>query len=878
MSGGASHGRGSASGRPPGAAWHFGRWTVVPRTRQLLLDGQPVKVSGRAFDVLLALIEHGGQVAGKQELLDRVWPGVVVEENNLHLHISALRKVLGHDAIGTVPSRGYRLTMEPDDAAPTPTAPATLLPVPSNTHRSGDLPLGLPPLFGRDAELAALRALISEHRVVTVVGSGGVGKTRLALEAARAWQARHVTPVCLVELAGIAAGTGIAETVARALGAQLPGHQTADDELIDLLRHRELLLLLDNCEHRLAEAAALVERVLRHSERVHVLVTSQASLRTSSEQLFALAPLGVPAAGSTSAQAQRYGAVSLFCARVAALQGQFTLAADNVGDVIDICRRLEGLPLAIELAAARGPLLGLQGLRERLSSVDDSRLGLLAGGSRSTLPRHQTLRDAIGWSYNLLDTDQRRAFRRLGIFAGSFTLDAAWEVLAEGPDERPALLDVLGSLVDRSLLLVLPGQPPHYRLLDSTSAFAVERLKAEGEWADVQRRRALTVLRHFERTPQERWALIPRRRIEAALAELDNLRAALDWLGSEPGEAELHVELAGASAWIWPRVALRLEGARRCRQALARVTLRTPPELEARLQLGAARQAHRRAAPEDMRAVQRAVALYRQLGDKLELFQSLSVQAIMLSLVGDRAQGEAALAEMQANFEPTWPTWLWGPRNWATGLCLGQWGRMEECSAVTDQGLRLARAVGEHAPLALAMLARAQCDSWMGRPESAVRHAREGIAMSRMDGSRGRLGTLLGDLSANLVELGQLDEAEEAAREAVRLRALNGTLWLQLDQLAALALARGHVREAAMAVGRADRCYGWSGGRRHTYLQPLHARVMAELARRLDADELAGLRAHGATLSDEDAAWLALGGPPSSRDWGSPGDLLSDAD
>jgi len=859
--------------RAPSGIWSFGHWVVVPRSRQLLADGRPVKLGSRAFDILMTLIEHRGQVAGKQQLLDRVWPGVVVEENNLHLHISSLRKLLGQDAIRTVPGRGYQLAFEAIERDPAPAANGIRPRTGGNGSSAaaeppGGVPADLPPLFGRDTELGALRALLVQHRVVTVVGPGGVGKTRLALEAARAWHARSGIPVCVVELTQLVQGAPIAEALAHALGVQLPGHQCADAEVADLLRWRELLIVLDNCEHRIDEVAALVDRIARQADKGHILATSQAPLRTRTEQQFGLEPLDCPPADASCEEALHFGAVGLFCARVAAVQGTFSLRPESVADVVAICRSLEGLPLAIELAAARVPLLGVRALRARLSGERDGRLVLLKGGSRSTLPRHQTLHAAIDWSYRLLDEPQRRVFRCLAVFAGGFTLSAAMEVVADGPADDATLLDLIAALVERSLLVVGPGDPPHYRLLDSTRAFAVEALQAAGQMQDVQRRRALSMLHHFEIGDQDCWQLIPRRRIAEALRELDNLRAALNWLASAPDEAGLHVALAGASAWVWPRANLRLEGLRHCRQAVIRVQPSTPATHEARLQLACARHSHHRAEPADLQAVHRAVELYRAIDDRLQLFQALAVQAILLSLTDDRAAGESALAEMEATFDPTWPVWLWGPRNWATGLCLAQWGRLEECSAVVERGMRMARAIGEHSALALAMVARSQCDASMGRIESAVEYGRQGIEMSRNDGSQGRLGILLGDLSANLAELGQLDAAEAAACEAVQLRSLNGTLWLQLDQIALLAIARGRVREAAMAVGRGDRGHAWSGGRRHFHLRRVHALVQDALAEVLAPDDLAALKAHGATMSDEEVAWLALGSAARLHGWG----------
>lgn len=841
------------------SSWAFGRWQVLPRTRELLVDGLPVKVGSRAMDLLMALIEQRGRLVGKQHLFDRVWPGVKVDENNLHLHISSLRKLIGREAIKTIPGRGYLLAVDPVEMPATP-KPATRsrLPVaPAELAITSPIPQDLTPLFGRDEELQALRHLIQQQRVVSVVGPGGVGKTRLAMESARAWQARSASPVCVLELSASTPGGPMAEVLARALGVTLPGHRDSLAELADLLRHRSVLLLVDNCEHRLDEVASLVETLMRQTELVRVLATSRAPLRTPGEHVYRLEPLGLPADTADAPTALRAGAVSLFCARLAAARHDFGLDDSNVADVVAICRSLDGLPLALELAAARVPLVGLQALRARLAGADEARLAILKGGSRSTMARHQTLTAAIDWSYRLLDEPSRRLFRELAVLPGGFTADTLAGVATAGSPEE--LVDRLGHLAEHSLLSVSHGPPLRYRMLDSTLAFAQEELRRSGELPEIRRRLAETVCQRLALGADERLRLIPRRRIVAAQAEIDTLRSSLDWLESAADQAPLHLALAGASAWVWSRASLRLEGLRRCRLALARVDAATPPELEAPLQVACARLSYRRAGPEDLVAGRRAIELYRRLGDRLELFLALCLLAPMLAMADDRPGGEAALAEMDQVFDPSWPAWLWGPRDWATGLCLSEWDRLDECAQVVERGLRLARAVNEPAPLAMAMMAREQCDSARGRLDSATAACREGIAMSRADGSRGRLGVLLGDLAALLAEQGQNDEALAAAREAASLRALNGTLWLLLDQIAAVALARGCIHEAAMALGRADRCHDWSAGRRHFQLKRVHARTAAALAAALAPDELMALKAHGARLSDEEVARLALG-------------------
>jgi DNA-binding winged helix-turn-helix (wHTH) protein len=284
-----------------------GRWTIDPHTRQLAIDGQPAPVGERAFDLLMVLAAAAGTVVATDTLLRRVWPGRVVEENNLHVHVAALRKLLGPDVIRTVSGRGYQLTPPPDDGpAHAEPAAASLRPSP------GNLPRALWPLVGREGDLQTLRQLLSRQRTVTVTGPAGVGKTSLALAMARELAASATGGAWMVELAGTAGGadaTPLAESVARVLGISLPGLQQADDELVDVLRQRPMLLVLDNCEHRAHEAGQLVDRLTHDTASVRVLATSQVPLQHRAEQVFRLGTLALPPPDATAAEARAAGAV-----------------------------------------------------------------------------------------------------------------------------------------------------------------------------------------------------------------------------------------------------------------------------------------------------------------------------------------------------------------------------------------------------------------------------------------------------------------------------------------------------------------------------------------------------------------------------------------
>ncbi|MBI3347158.1 MAG: winged helix-turn-helix domain-containing protein, partial [Burkholderiales bacterium] len=768
-------------------------WTLDPLTRRLACNGEPVSLGERAFDLLVALAAAPGRVVETDALLQQVWPGRVIEENNLHVHMAALRKLLGPDAIRTVRGRGYQLT-RPVAAVPSGSA-------------TGPAPAGaigrLPPLIGRDRELAQLLDLLAGHRCVSVVGPAGMGKTRLALAAAVALD--EAADVVLVELADADAGSSVAEAASRALGISLPGLQAPLAELLDVLRTRRLLLVLDNCEHRMPEVSALISRLLQGTEGVRVLATSQLALRASGEQVMRLGPLALPAPGASPVQVRRAGAVALLGARLAVQSPGVALEdldAARLEDVVDICRGLDGLPLAIELAAARVPLLGLAGVRQRLGQ----QMQLLGGGSRGAGARHQTLRTALAWSHALLSEDERRALRRLGVLAGSFSLTLARQVLADRPDDDWPVLDLLQGLLDKSLLVPLPvdhDAPPRLRLLESTRAFAQEQLKDSGDGPAAFDRLTEAMLGLFERGDGPLAYDASAAETLARGRELDNLRATLDGLAVQPALALRHIELVVASAWIWSRLGLRAEGVRRCRQALDRVDTSTPPRLEARLQLAWASAVHRRGAPGDAAAAARARDLYEGLGDRLGRFRALSVLAAIHALDGREAEGMAALEELADTFDPGWGAVQWAAYHYQMGYSLAQLDHDAQVLALRDRGQAHLRHFGDDAAHATALVGLAQLAWVTGDLAEALATAERAVATARRARSDGRLGIALGDLATYLVDAGRVNEALPLAREAVGLRALDGSLGLLLDQLAMLAAARGRHEEAALALGRA---------------------------------------------------------------------------
>src|SRR5258706_6331728 len=455
------------------AAYRFGSLELQPDQRRLLVNGRSVALGPRAFDVLMALAERAGQLVTKNELLDLVWAGLVVEENNLQVQISALRKLLGPQAIATIPGRGYRWTLAADDASAQAAKSESALPAPSAGNALvPEVRAELPALYGRSEDVAAVRDLIRHHALVTVVGSAGIGKTRLAQAVAHELQDAFAGGVRLVELAPLADSDLVGATVARALGIAVGDPHTALDLTVQALASQRLLLVLDNCEHLLEAVDRVVAALRKGAPRVHVLATSQELLRHPDEHVYRLGALALPVE-VTAARAREAGAIELFAARVQALEPRFMVSDANVAAVVDICRRLDGIPLAIELAAARVPLLGVDGVRERL----DERFRLLTAGSRLALRRHQTLRAALEWSYGLLSEPEQRIFDGLGVFAGGFSLESAQRLGTDAEIDEWAVLDHLGALIDKSLVIA-DGGSARYRMLETTRAFALERLAA----------------------------------------------------------------------------------------------------------------------------------------------------------------------------------------------------------------------------------------------------------------------------------------------------------------------------------------------------------------------------------------------------------------
>ncbi len=458
----------------------IGALSVDFEQRDIRRHGAALRIGARALDILEVLHRANGSVVSKDDIMDAVWPGLIVEENRLQVHVAALRKALGasRDLIKTVPGRGYLLVANPPLLHAVAPHAAAAAPGAEAVHQA--------PLVGRRAELEQIVDMIDRAPVVTLVGAGGIGKTSLADRVAHAWRGRAGERALFVELARATTRDDVLLAIAAELG--LDTHSVpAVDRLGDAFAVSRSLLVLDNAEHVVDLVADLVESLTARAAPLRVLVTSREPLHISVETVFRVSPLAVPDGAATVDEIARHSAVELFLARVRAATPECVIDAAGVRLIGDICRRLDGLPLAIELAAARVATLGLEVVASRL----DDRLNLLTGGLRSALPRHQTLRATFDWSYVLLDAAARALFRRMACFVGPFTFDAAREV-AMDPGMSPAdMIAVLGELIAKSLVTVeFNGAQARYRLTESTRAYALEKLHNEGEFERIAERHA----------------------------------------------------------------------------------------------------------------------------------------------------------------------------------------------------------------------------------------------------------------------------------------------------------------------------------------------------------------------------------------------------
>ncbi|MET4088437.1 winged helix-turn-helix domain-containing protein [Bradyrhizobium sp. S3.5.5] len=621
----------------------FGPFTVTSHERLVMRDGVALPLGAKAFDTLIALMSRPNEVVSKWDLMALVWPGLTVEEANLRFHVAALRKALGDGKDGaryitTLSGRGYCFVApisNAEIAAERRPAQRTELP-------PVKLPNRLQRMVGRDDAVAAVSNKLIGSRFVTIVGPGGVGKTAVAVAIAHDLLETFSDAAHFVDLAALSDPDLVITSILLMLG--LPAQ--TDDPLPALLAHlgdKRMLLILDNCEHVIAAAAPLAAEIFHAAPHVHILATSREALRVEGEQVYRLAPLAVPPdnPGLTAAAAQTYPALQLFLERAMAGGAQIALDDANAAIVAGICRKLDGMALAIELAAGRVEAYGL----EQTAALLDERLNLLWQGQRTAPPRQKTLQATLDWSYGLLSDTERLVLRRLAVFAGHFTIDAALEIVPDERVDRSRLFDAIDSLVAKSMVAPRPvGAMMRYRLLDTTRAYLLDIEPNETALAA----RHATYYRRWLEQAGTTWATVPSADERAIhFSALHNVRAALDWCFGTGGDVGIGIALAAAAAPIFLAMSLLIE----CRRWSERALLAIDPpsrgsaeEMHIQAALGLTLMFTRGGSEAARAALSRSLAIAEARGDATNQLQLLGRMHIFHERMG---QFDAALGYAQ---------------------------------------------------------------------------------------------------------------------------------------------------------------------------------------------------------------------------------------
>lgn len=542
----------------------FGPFRLFPKSRLLEKEGEPLHVGGRALDILILLAERPGEVIDKRELVKRIWADVNVDEGSLRFHVAALRKVLGDTGksaryVLNVPGRGYCFVASSTQAA-SPVAPA-----PAEITLPRSLPAPLAKMIGREEMIEKISNGVTLHRFTTVVGPGGIGKTVVAVTVGHRRSADFGGRVYFVDFGPLRDAGHVTTTIASVLGLTVSSEDPTP-AILTFLKAGPALLIFDGCEHVLDTLAPLVEHIVREAPQLRVLATSRESFRSEGERIFRLFPLDCPPEreGLDVAEVLAYPAAQLFVERIAQSSGPFQLSAEDAPLVASICRRLDGIALAIELAAGRVNAYGIAGT----ASLLDNRFSLQWRGRRTAVPRHQTLAAALDWSYDLLPPAESATLRRLSVFAGPFAPEAAAAVASGDGLSAAETLEAIDSLVAKSLISPSGSPTLRYRLLDTTRTYALGKLNELGEVRQFAQRHAEHFRDFFERagadgaTPLPDW-------LNVYAGELDNVRAALDWAFAGEGDAGLGIALTATAVTLWVRLSLFAECRERCKTALA---------------------------------------------------------------------------------------------------------------------------------------------------------------------------------------------------------------------------------------------------------------------------------------------------------------------
>ena len=834
--------------------------------RRLLVNGRAVSIGSRAVSVLQTLLTHRDRVVTKRELLDSAWPNVVVEQNNLVVQVAALRRVLGRSAITTIPGRGYKFSAAEARVAQALTGKRPVLSPSKTTVTLDDAATEHPrdprrsPLVGRADDLRSIGALMARHRIVTLVGTTGIGKTRVAQQLVADAARRFAHGAAWVELAPAADERLVVDAIVRALKLDLRAEDPLDG-LSRAVRPLNMLVVIDNADEALDEVARIVQTLAAEAPGMSFLLTGHMPLHVRDEKVVPLSALAVPPHDTLPEAAMHFGAVALFVERASAADSRFTLTRDNVASVIEICRRLDGVALGIDMAASRATLVGMPELTEMLSK----RLDLLSTSRRDAQPRHQTLRRAIEWSHGLLGERERVVLRRLSVFARGFTLDAARAVVAWSLDDpygidEWAALDAFTELINRSLMIVDSNDPPRYRLLESTQIFAREQLDLTNETAVCQRRHAIAtrtaLLAIFEARHHD-WDLA---RGQLTI-ELDNARQALTWaLEHDPLTA---VQLAPPVSW--GLVTSSTAGLDMWMATENLLASNMPVRARAQWATGASFFRQSAWQPRRLEWARVAVQLWRDVGEREGLQIALTSMARLIAR-DDPAEQRRLLEESHALDTPDMAPGIRTLQAQIAAHAALHGGTPEQAIPAFEYALRSAVTSRNSDAQDTLLIAIAHAEHVANRPADAVRRGRELVERFRGTRKTHSLSNALCHLASASLSLHDHAGARRALAEAWPLARVHGRTEDCCDGFALISALEGSFEAAARLRGLADALRAKAKLPRDPAVLRLAGRAHHLILDALGATRLQQLLQHGAELSPDDVpAWAWNAAPEASH-------------
>jgi predicted ATPase/class 3 adenylate cyclase len=797
----------------------------------------------------LLSIAHGGQVilsgTAAAMLRDRLPPGIGLIDLGLH-RLKDLSQ----------PEPVFQVTG--------PDLPHAFPALRSLTTLPHNLPIQLTSFVGRTTDLESLTTLIGAQRLVSLLGPGGLGKTRLSLQAGAELLTQFPDGVWFVELAPLAAPELIGEALATLFGLTTPAGADSLVPVVQFLKQKHVLLILDNCEHLLDEAARVAATILAQCESVKIVASSRERLGVAGEYVYRLEPLGLPSVTETitAEAAMGYSAVRLFVDRAALVLGGWHLTDETAADVVEICRRLDGIALAIELAAPRLKLLKPSELLLRLND----RFRLLTGGDRTRLPRQQTLRALIDWSHNLLSEPEKQVFRRLSVFAGDFALDDATAVIGDEALEEWDILDHVASLLEKSLIIRHGDESDtsRYRMLESTHAYAADKLKESGEATRLRERLVAFLVDRFQAADRE----YPTAATDPWLATyaplLESLRAALDWCFAAAGDAQAGVALVAYALGLWDELSLLRERARWLEQAWRAINEMTPPGIEGRIRLGRAAKGNMLGQSQDADSIAIAVSLFRDLNDPIWLGRALTAQgAVMSQPSASVSESKWYYREAESVLRPLGVTRSLCILLIASGVARDYAEDLEGAKALYQEAVKMGRQLGAPSILLFAMLNLAELEFVTGNVAHAITLAHEAGNVAKQTKTLGPLATIYANLTGYLLATDNVLDAQNYGIEALKLNILldrEYAIVVCMEHLALVRALSGNIQTGAILAGYCDLYYKMIGRNRESTEKFARVRLETLLNKNLNEKDISRFTQIGESLARDAATAMLING------------------